>query len=93
MPEYTAVSVLVPGASSEALSGRLAADSVALVGSSVCVDSKLELSTMFAVPLGTPPPPVLAETVTVRVVACPAPRLFIPELRSAINVLAIPVTS
>jgi hypothetical protein len=41
-PEYTAVSVLAPLISLDALSGRLAADSVALVGSSVCVDSNVD---------------------------------------------------
>jgi hypothetical protein len=40
-PEYTAVNVLAPGASCDALSGKLAGDSVALVGSSVCCASKV----------------------------------------------------
>jgi hypothetical protein len=67
-PEYTAVNVLAPGASWDALSGRVAADSVALVGSSGRFFSKVDPSMKFTVPLGTPPPPGLADTVTVRVV-------------------------
>src|SRR5208282_5194046 len=46
-PEYTAVNVLAPGASCDALSGRLAADVLALVGSSVCVASKVDPSMKF----------------------------------------------
>jgi hypothetical protein len=61
--------VLAPCASSDALSGRLAADSVALSGTSVSVPSKVEPSMKLIVPLGAPPSPGLAETVAVRVVA------------------------
>ena len=67
-PEYTAVNVLAPVASCDALSGILTAVVVAPVGSSVCVDSKVDPSMKFTVPLGAPPPPGLAETVAVRVV-------------------------
>jgi hypothetical protein len=62
---------LAPTESCDALSGKLAADSVALVGNSVSVSSKVEPSIKFTVPLGTPPPPGLAETVAVRVVDWP----------------------
>ena len=68
-PEYTAVNMLAPGASSDALSGRFAADSVPLTGTSVSVPSKVDPSMKFAVPLGTPPSPGLAETVAVTVAA------------------------
>jgi len=70
-PEYTAVKVLEPSSSLAALSGKLAADSVALVGSSVCVDSNVDPRKNFTVPLGTPPPPGTADTVTVKVVVSP----------------------
>ena len=69
MPEYTAVNVFAPWVSCDALSGRLAADSVALTGISVCLFSKVDPRMKFTVPLGTPPPPGLATTLTVRVVA------------------------
>jgi hypothetical protein len=42
---------------------------MALVGSGGRFFSKAELSMKFTVPLGPPPPPGLADTVTVRVVA------------------------
>jgi hypothetical protein len=42
---------------------------VALVGSSGRFFSKVDPSMKFTVPLGTPPPPGLADTVTARVVA------------------------
>ena len=56
-PEYTAVIVFAPFASCDALSGRLAAEVLALVGTSVCVDSNADPNMNFTVPLGTPPPP------------------------------------
>ena len=68
-PEYTAVSVLSPGASCDALSGRVATDSVAPAGVSVSFFSTFDPSMKSTVPLGTPPPPGLADTVTVNVVA------------------------
>jgi hypothetical protein len=59
---------LAPGASCDALSGRVATESAALVGSSGRFFSKVDPSIKFTVPLGTPPPG-LADTVTVRLVA------------------------
>ena len=67
-PEYTAVKVLSPPASCDALSGRVAADELTPVGSSVAVSSKVSPLMMFTVPLGVPPPPGMAVTVTVNVV-------------------------
>ena len=61
--------VLAPCGSCEALSGMLAAEVVALVGSRVCVESNIDPSMKFTVPLGTPALPGMAETVTVSVVA------------------------
>jgi hypothetical protein len=46
----------------------VAADSVALTGSNVAVPRVAEPSMKLIVPLGTPPPPGLAETAAVRVV-------------------------
>ena len=43
-PEYTAVIVLAPGSSCDALIGMLAAEVVAPVGSKVCVASKFDPS-------------------------------------------------
>jgi hypothetical protein len=60
--------VFAPTASCDALSGILAEDSTTLVGNNVSVSSKVDPSMKFTVPLGTPPPPGLAETVTVSVV-------------------------
>jgi hypothetical protein len=68
-PEYTAVNVLGPCASCEALSGKLAADVLAPVGSRVRVDNSVDPSMKLTVPLGTPPPPGTADTETVSVVA------------------------
>jgi hypothetical protein len=62
------VIVLSPAASCDALSGKLAAVELAPVGSSVAVSSKLDPSIRFTVPLGAPPTPGMAVTVTVRVV-------------------------
>jgi hypothetical protein len=42
---------------------------VALVGSSVCFASKFEPSMKSTVPLGTPAPPGMADTATLKVVA------------------------
>ena len=68
-PEYTVVNVFAPGASFDALSGKVAKDSAALAGNNGSFFSKAELSMKLTVPLGTPPPPGLADTVTLRVVA------------------------
>ena len=68
LPEYTAVNVLSPLASCDALSGILAAVELTPVGSSVAVSSKVAPLMMLTVPLGAPPPPGMAVTVTVRVV-------------------------
>jgi hypothetical protein len=87
-PEYTAVNVLAPGTSRDALSGRVAADSVALAGSSVRFFSKVDPSMNFTVPLGIPPPPGLADTVTVSVVVSPGSRVYITEVRFTVNELA-----
>jgi hypothetical protein len=67
-PEYTAVIVLAPCANCDALTGRLAAEVVAPVGSRVCCASRFDPSMKFTVPLGTPAPPGTAETATIRVV-------------------------
>jgi len=87
-PEYSAVNVLAPSASCDALSGRVAADSVALVGSRGRFFSNLDPSMNSTVPLGTPPPPGLADTVTVRVVAWPGLRVCLRALRFTVNELA-----
>jgi hypothetical protein len=49
--------------------GVLAAEVVALVGSRVCAASNFDPSMKSTVPLGTPAPPGMAETATLRVVA------------------------
>ena len=92
-PEYTAVNVLAPVASCDALSGILAEVVSTPVGSSVCVDSKVDPSMKFTVPLGAPPPAGLAVTVAVRLVDWPGSRVDVPEVRLTVRVLlAIPVT-
>ena len=67
-PEYTAVSLLSPSASCDAPSGRVAAVVLTPVGISVAVSSKVFPRRMLTVPLGAPPLPGMAVTVTVRVV-------------------------
>jgi hypothetical protein len=59
---------LAPFASCDALSGKLAVDSVALAGNSVSVPSNVDPSIKFTVPLGTPPSPGLTKAVAVKVV-------------------------
>jgi hypothetical protein len=68
LPEYTAVNVLEPAASCDALSGILAAVELTPVGNNVAVSNNVDPLMMFTVPLGAPPPPGLAVTVAVRVV-------------------------
>jgi hypothetical protein len=68
-PEYTAVRLLSPSASCDALRGRVAAVVLTPVGISVAVSSKVFPDLlMLTVPLGAPPLPGMAVTVTVRVV-------------------------
>jgi hypothetical protein len=88
-PEYTAVNVFAPRASFDALRGKVAKDSVALIGINGSFFSNPELSIKFTVPLGTPPPPGLADTVTFTVVACPFLRLRFLAVRFTCNELAI----
>jgi hypothetical protein len=79
--------------SSDALSGRLAADSVALAGTNVSVPSNVDRSMNFTVPLGTPPSPGLAETVAVRVVVRPGGSVYVPEVKVTVNELVFPADS
>lgn len=64
-PEYTTVTAFEPIASCDALSGTLAEVVLPPVGSNVWVDSKVDPSMKFTVPLGAPPPAGLAMTVAV----------------------------
>jgi hypothetical protein len=81
--------VFAPVSSCDALNGRLAADSVALVGISVCFFSKVDPRIKATVPLGTPPPPGMADTATVSVVVSPGPSVYVPEVKLTVNELAI----
>ena len=93
LPEYTAVKVLAPVASSDALSGMLAEVVLTPVGNRVCVDSKVDPSMKLTVPLGAPPTAGLAVTVVVSVVDWPDCSVDAPEVRFTDSVLlAIPVT-
>ena len=67
--------MLAPFASRDALIGILAVEVVALVGLRVCFASKFDPSMKSIVPLGTPAPPGMAETETLRVVACLGSRM------------------
>jgi len=79
--------------SSDALSGSLAADFVALAGTNVSVPSKVDPRMKLMVPLGTPPSPGLAETVAVKVVDWPGLRMHLLEVKVARNESAAPVDS
>jgi len=93
LPEYTAVKVLAPVASWDALSGMLAEVVLTPVGNSVCVDSKVDPSMNFTVPLGAPPPAGVAVTVAFSVVDPPDCRVDDPEVSFTVSVLlAIPLT-
>jgi len=92
-PEYTAVKVLTPGASWDALSGMLAEVVLTPVGIRVCVDSKVDPFMNFTVPLGAPPPAGMAVTVAVSVVDAPDCRVNDREVSFTVSVLlAIPRT-
>jgi hypothetical protein len=68
LPEYTAVIALAPGISCEALMGKLTSEVVGPVGRRVCSASNFDPSRKSTLPLGTPAPPGVAETMTRRVV-------------------------
>ena len=87
-PEYTAVNVLSPCASCDALSGKVAAVVLTPVGISVAVSSKVPPLMMLTVPLGAPPAPGMAVTVTVREVDWPPLRVDSAEDRSTVNELS-----
>ena len=92
-PEYTAVKVLAPVASWDALSGMLAEVVLTPVGSRVWVDNKVDPFMNFTVPLGAPPPAGLAVTVAVSVVDPPGCRVDDREVSFTVSVLlAIPLT-
>ena len=68
LPEYTAVIVLAPNISCEVLMGKRTAEVVGPVGRRVSLASKFEPSRKSTLPLGTPAPPGVAETLTCRLV-------------------------
>ena len=91
-PEYTAVNVLAPPASCDALRRQeLTAVKLGPVGSSVADSRKVGPSIRFPVPLGAPPTPGLAVTVTVRVVPSPYWREDAPPIRFTVNELSTSV--
>ena len=77
----------MPNASCPALRGIVAALELTPVGSNVAVSSKAAPFMMLTVPLGVPPPPGMALTLTVRVVACPCWRVDALEARRTVNEL------
>lgn len=93
LPEYTAVKVLAPIASWDALSAMLAEVVLTPVGSRVSVESKVDPRMNFTVPLGAPPPAGLAVRVAVSVVDPPDCRVDDREVSFTVSVLlAIPLT-
>jgi hypothetical protein len=59
------------------------------MGSSASFFSKVDPCMKATVPLGTPPPPGMAATVTIRVVVSRGPRVYVSEFKLTARELTI----